>query len=290
MDTVNEWEARGRRLTVGADEIFLIDTGGTGEPLLVIHGFPSSSFDYRHVLGAFTDAGLRVVLLDLPGYGLSDKPDRPYSLMAAADAVEAVCAATGIERCTLLTHDVGDSVGGEILARSIDGSLKFEITSRVICNGSIYMELVQLSPGQELMLSLPDAMLTPEQTPGPELFKMSLGATFAVPATDEELEAQWELASRAEGHRLIPRVIRYIEERYVQERRWTGAIERHVSPLSIVWGDADPIAVVAMAHRLADARPDASLELLGGIGHYPMIEAPAAFAAAVLAGVGTTSA
>lgn len=286
MDTVKQWEARGRRISVGDVDVFMIDTGGPGDTLLVIHGFPSSSFDYRHVLPAFVDAGLRVILLDLPGYGLSDKPDHVYSLFAAADAVEAVVAAAGIQRCSLLTHDVGDSVGGEILARAIDGSLAFEITDRVICNGSIYMELVQLSAGQQLMLALPDAILPPEQTPGPELFKMSLGGTFVVPATDEELESQWQLTSRADGHRLIPRVIRYIEERYVHESRWTGAIEAHRSPLSIVWGDSDPIAVVDMARRLAGARPDASLTLLPGIGHYPMIEAPDVFARAALEGLG----
>lgn len=289
MDDVLAWQQRGAMVRAGDDEIFTIDTGGDGDVLLIVHGFPSSSFDYRHVLPAFVDAGYRVVLLDLPGYGYSDKPDRAYSLFAAADAVEAVAAATGITRCALLTHDVGDSVGGEILARAIDGTLGFEITARVICNGSIYMDLVELSAGQQLMLALPDAMLPPDLAPGPELFAASLAATFAAPPSQEELDAQWALASRADGHRLLPRVIRYVEERRVHEARWTGAIERHPSPLTIVWGEVDPIAVVAMAHRLAAARPDATLRILSGIGHYPMIEAPGAFTAAALDGLRATA-
>ena len=49
-----------------------------------------------------------------------------------------------------------------------------------------------------------------------------------------------------------------------------------------MWGDADPIALIAMARRLAEERPDAELVELQGVGHYPMLEAPAEFARAVL--------
>lgn len=290
MDAVARWEARGHRVRVGDDEVFALDTGGDLEPVLVLHGFPSSSFDFRHVLPAFEAAGLRVLLLDLPGYGLSTKADRAYPLAGQADAVEAVAAAAGVTRCAMLTHDIGDSVGGEILARALDGTLGFEITRRVITNGSIYMDLVQLSAGQHLMLALPDAMLPPDQGPNEDLLRASLAATFG-PATqpdDEELAAQWALISRAGGHRLLPRLIRYIEERRIHEPRWTGAIERHPSPLAIVWGAQDPIAVETMAHRLASVRADASLRMLPGVGHYPMIEDPDAFATATLAGLGAS--
>lgn len=79
----------------------------------------------------------------------------------------------------------------------------------------------------------------------------------------------------------MARTIRYIEERRHHQDRYTGAIEAHPSPLTIVWGTDDPIAVPAMAHRLAAARPDAALRWLDGVGHYPMLEAPDAFAAAI---------
>ena len=90
---------------------------------------------------------------------------------------------------------------------------------------------------------------------------------------------------RDDGHLLLPRIIRYVDERRQHERRWTGAIERHPAPLAIVWGADDPIARVAMAHRLAKARPDAELQLLDGVGHFPMVEDPERFGAALLAGL-----
>jgi pimeloyl-ACP methyl ester carboxylesterase len=89
------------------------------------------------------------------------------------------------------------------------------------------------------------------------------------------------MLSKRHGQLLLPRTIRYIEERRANQQRFTGAIETHPSPLTIVWGDLDPIAVHPMAERLAAARPDATLVTLEGVGHYPMVEAPERFSAAV---------
>ncbi len=290
---VTDWEARGTRVAAGDGEAFVLDTdpgGATGDragrpPLLVLHGFPSSSFDFRHVLPEL-GADRRVVLPDYLGFGLSTKPDRRYGIRTYADEVEAVVVAVGLAGATvdLLTHDLGDSVGGELLARSLDGSLGFEVGRRVITNGSIYMDLVQLSVGQQFLLALPDERA---DFGGADGFGNGLGGTFspAHPASPEELEAQWLLASRADGHTLLPRTIRYIEDRRVEEHRYTGAIERHRSPLAIVWGEVDPIAVHPMALRLAERVPAAPLTTLDGVGHYPMVEDPARFAAAVLAGL-----
>ena len=70
----------------------------------------------------------------------------------------------------------------------------------------------------------------------------------------DELEAQWLFAERNGGNRMLPRTIRYIEDRRAEERRFTGAIETHPSPLAVVWGADDPIAVVADDRR-APPRP-----------------------------------
>src|SRR5262249_35057893 len=102
----------------------------------------------------------------------------------------------------------------------------------------------------------------------------------AVPAS--ELEAQWLLLSRDDGHRLLPRTIRYIEDRRKEERRYTGAIETPPSPLNVVWGRDDPIAGVPMTDELVKAGPDAHVTVLDDVGHYPMIEAPTRFAQAVV--------
>jgi pimeloyl-ACP methyl ester carboxylesterase len=269
-------------------DVFVIDEpplgAETADPALVLHGFPTSSFEWRQSL-ATLGADRRVVLVDLLGYGLSAKPDIAYHLTDQADIVEAVVADLGLERVVLVTHDMGDSVGGELLARAIDGTLQFEVSRRVLTNGSIYLDLAQLTDGQQLLRALPDEALPETTGIDRAALTVALRATFA-PDSDvptAELVAMTEAIMRDGGNRLLPRLIRYIDERAVHERRWTGAIESHPAPLTVIWGDLDPIAVWPMVERLHSARADATVHRLDGVGHYPMLESPARFNAALAA-------
>lgn len=279
IDRIEAWRAAGRRV----GDLFVRDEPAASPsgapPLLVLHGFPTCSYDYAGILPALA-VERRVVLVDHLGHGLSAKPDVRYGIRMMADAVLATVAELGLEEVDLLTHDVGDSVGGEILGRE----LPFTVRRRVITNGSIYMDLVQLSDGQQLLLSLPDEPSDLIQEDG---WKAGLRKTFAPgsPVSEDELDDQWELTAVDGGHRLLPRAIRYIEDRRKEERRYTEPIETHPSPLAIVWGALDPIAVVAMASRLASVRSDATLTVFDDVGHYPMLEAPSRFTDAVLAGL-----
>jgi len=284
--TVETWRGAGTLLTVGEHEVFVRDEpahepDAALPPLLVLHGFPTCSYDFAGVLPALAERR-RVVLPDFVGFGLSAKPDHRYGIRSYADTIEGVVAQLGLTEVDLLTHDMGDSVGGELLARSEEGRLGFEVRRRVLTNGSIYLDLAQLTTGQQLLLSLPDEAI---EISDEARFSESLAATCA-PAhrpSDEELAAQWQLLSHNGGDRLLARTIRYIEDRRAEEHRYTGAIESHPSPLGIVWGELDPIAVHAMTDRLLEARPDATRTTLEGVGHYPMVEAPDRFATAVLA-------
>ncbi|HMF83490.1 MAG TPA: alpha/beta fold hydrolase [Acidimicrobiia bacterium] len=293
-DGIDAWERRGGYHDVTGGRVFVADRfpadaiGTTGTPVLVLHGFPTSSHDWHRVVDLFARRQ-RIVVPDLLGFGLTDKPDQPYSLFEQADLVEALARDLGLEEVALVTHDMGDSVGGELLARSLDGTLGFRVTSRVVTNGSIYLGMAHLTDGQQLLLSLPDERLV--DGPGRDALVQALQATFAPGSSvpDEDVGTAADLIVRDGGHRILPRTIRYVEERREHEGRWTGAIERHPSPLTIVWGDADPIALWPMAERLHEARPDATLVRLRDVGHYPMLEAPDALAAALDHAIGAPS-
>jgi pimeloyl-ACP methyl ester carboxylesterase len=289
------WEAIGQHRELLGHQVFTVDVPPIGpeehEPLLVLHGFPTSSFDYAAVLDGLR-AGRRVLLVDMLGYGLSDKPDRGYTMALQADVAMAFVAELGLERMAMLTHDMGDTVGGELLARRAEGAWPVEITRRVVTNGSIYIEQAQLTDGQLLLLSFPDELL-PEGVPiDVASLTQSLRDTFSAHTAlvppgwpeDPVPEAAAQIV-HDEGHRILPRLIRYIEERRANERRFTGAIETDPAPLHIVWGLDDPIAVPSMVDTLLAARPDATSVRLDDVGHYPMIEAPARFVEAVLPGL-----
>jgi pimeloyl-ACP methyl ester carboxylesterase len=288
---VAAWERRGTYRTLAGFKTFTIDVAPTGpetlEPLVVLHGFPTSSFDFLHVVDALAEHR-RVLLLDMIGYGLSAKPDQAYTIALQADVAQAFVADVGVSRLALLTHDVGDTVGGELLARHAADRWPVEITRRVLTNGSIYIEMAKLSVGQQLLLSLPDERLPDSAGIDGPTMEASLAATFSASSRVEEsdLHGAWELISHDDGHLLLPRTIRYIEERRRNEARFTGAIETHRSPVTIVWGTEDPIAVAAMATRLQGVRPEAPLTWLHDVGHYPMVESPAAFLDAVVPALG----
>ena len=210
---VAAWEARGTRVPIGGHDVFYVDAPATGtddhEPLLVIHGFPTSSYDYVGVLADLNEHR-RVVLMDLLGYGLSAKPDQRYTMAGQADIVQSIVATAGLERFALLTHDMGDTVGGELLARHTAGEWDVEVTRRVVTNGSIYIEMAHLTDGQKLLLSLPDEVLPEQAGADPLALGTVLAATLAEKNHGMDLTAHAELVIHDGGNRIMPRLIRYI--------------------------------------------------------------------------------
>jgi len=112
----DEFAARGRWVTVDGLRIFLLDEG-TGFPVLLLHGVPTSAYLWRDVVPVVALTN-RALAPDLPGFGYSDKPrDRSYAVPAQADVVSALLGMLGIDRCALVGHDLGALVAAELIAR-----------------------------------------------------------------------------------------------------------------------------------------------------------------------------
>lgn len=287
MGVLEDWRAKGRFADGEHGELFYVDLAARDDagldPILIIHGYPSCSYDWAGCLETLTEHR-RVVLMDLPGFGLSAKPDVRYSIRMYADAVEAVACEAALTSVALVTHDMGDTVGGELLARDLDGEQAFEVSERVLTNGSIYIDMAQLTPGQQFLLAAPDERLEEGWGGDGAAFQGSLAAICSPdhqPAA-EDLAALWAFMAHNEGQRLLTRTIRYIEDRRAEEARFTGAIETHPSPLGVVWGALDPVAVYPMTDKLLAARPDARRITLDDVGHFPMLEDAPRTAAAIV--------
>lgn len=274
---VDDWQERGEVVAVGGHDLFVVEQGpAEGPTLVLLHGFPGSSFDWRHVMAALAPRW-RLLAFDFLGFGLSAKPDRRYSLFEQADLAEELLAARGVSRAALLAHDMGDTVAAELLARANAGDGAVEWTACMLTNGSIFIDMAQLTDGQQLLLSLPDERRT--ESLGPEAMAFGLAASFPPerPAPDE-MAAMVALILRDGGDLLLPRTIRYIEERRAHQPRFTAGLVDYPGPLVLAWGDLDPIAVPAMADRLAQLRAEAGrdVELVHwpDIGHWPSVEDP----------------
>jgi pimeloyl-ACP methyl ester carboxylesterase len=220
----------------------------------------------------------RVLACDFLGHGLSAKPfDDDYLLFDQADLVTELVLAQGVDRAALVAHDMGDTVAAELLMRSNEGRPGVEWTGCILTNGSIFIDMAQLTAGQKGLLALPDEPLA--QSLGADGLRRGLQASFPEgrPAPDE-LDAMVSLTLHRDGDRLLPRVIRYIEQRRRHQPRWTAGLADFPGPMVAAWGDLDPIAVPGMPDRLAGLRDEAGLEIevvhWPDIGHWPSVEAP----------------
>lgn len=280
-DSVRGWRDGGRLVATPAGRVFVRSAAGRGPVVLLLHGFPSSSYDFRGLTDRLGDRGW--LTLDFLGFGLSDKP-RPhsYSLMEQADIVEQVVAESVIGPVVLIAHDMGTSVATELLARDLAGVLSFELQRAVITNGSVIIERASLRPIQKILrgpLGPLAARLTNRRG-----FIRGFATLFsdAHPLSGDEASAQWALLAREDGQRILHLLSAYLHERVAFAERWHGAVRDWPKPLSLLWATDDPVATPAVLDGLRELRPAAEVVRLAGIGHYPQIEVPDEFTGSAL--------
>jgi pimeloyl-ACP methyl ester carboxylesterase len=148
------WRQAGTFTEISGRQIFVRERAGAAgrAPLLFLHGYPSSSYDWRHAFDRLD--GHRLIVFDFLGFGLSHKPrDHVYSLSDQADIVEAIAQRFAGEPAIMVSHDMGSSVATELLARDVDGKLSFELRSALLFNASLVREKASLLWGQKLLLS-----------------------------------------------------------------------------------------------------------------------------------------
>jgi len=277
------WLNEGRHVEVAGRRIFVYERG-SGETVLLLHGFPTSCYDWRGVIDVLSP-GYRCVALDFPGYGLSDKPVAySYSLFQQTDAAEGLTRALGIAEAHIVSHDVGQTVHAELLAREREGRLAFRILSSTLLNGSTLQDKATITPIQKLLganETLPQAIAICENVGGNYLDGLRAIMKRPEAISGEDAAVMEELLSYQEGNRRLPALAGYMRERYLHRERWLGAFKA-ASPIQIVWADGDPIANVEMGRALSKEMPQARYTELPGLGHFLLIEDAGAVAGLVL--------
>ncbi|TMA58296.1 MAG: alpha/beta hydrolase [Deltaproteobacteria bacterium] len=280
------WARRGRFLTLAEGYRIFAVQEGTGPDLVLVHGFPSGSHDFAAAF-PFLTRRFRVTTFDQLGFGFSDKPagDVSYSLLDQGRRAGEIVRALGVERARVAGHDMGLTVAVEMLCRADAGTLGFAIEELVLTNGSHLVELARVTPFQYSIMT-DDGAADFARSYDPEAFAEGLRLVWAdatrTPAVDVRAITYW-LALGA-GLEILPRIARYNLERTWYADRWRPILGRTSVPIRVVWGDRDPIAVLEIGRRLAEMS-GGPLRVLEGIGHYPQMEAPAAWAEAVAGGV-----
>lgn len=277
--SLQEWKNLGEFRSVDISgivphQLFVIDTAETHKPVLVIlHGYPTSTYDYWKALPMLNQK-YRVIMHDHLGFGLSDKPvDYAYQLMDQASVALDLWKQLGITSCHLLAHDYGTSVATEILHRHNHKELDLNIEQVTLCNGSMHIELSQLRPIQKLLKN---------RFTGPIIARLASKSTvtrnFRKIYSDpdkvdlDEMHEIWEMMQYNHGRRILPKVTRYIEQRYTHWDRWIGALKETELPIHVLWAEDDPVAVVEMAHVIHAETRNSRKTILPDLGHFPMLE------------------
>jgi pimeloyl-ACP methyl ester carboxylesterase len=277
---VQSWRQGGELVELGGRRVYVRDHAGDGPPLLFLHGYPSSSFDWRGVLELLPRR--RHTCFDFLGFGLSDKPrEHVYSLHSQADLVQRIVARFVDEPVVLIAHDMGTSVATELLARDIYGQLPFDLAAVLLLNGSIVIERASLTVSQKLLRSRLGpiaARLSSERA-----FRAQFRRIFSAehPLTDEEAVDQWALLSEGGGNRILDRLTFYLHERVTYASRWHGALRDWPGRLELAWAGRDPVCTEAVLQAVLALRPRVPLTRFPELGHYPQIEDPGAVAAVI---------
>lgn len=251
-----------------------------GPTVVLLHGYPSSSYDWRHVMDLLPN--VRMLTFDFLGFGLSDKPrGHEYSLFEQADITTEVLRAHTSGPIVVVAHDMGTSVATELMARDALGSLDLPLAHVVLFNGSVILARASLRPIQRLMRGPLGPVVS--LLANKPMFVRQLGAVFspAHPLTPAEADAQWALLSYRDGHRQVHRLSSYLHERVRHAERWNSAVREWHGRVDFIWGLLDPVATTNVLAGLCELRPSAEVIKLPNLGHYPHLENPPAFAEAL---------
>jgi haloalkane dehalogenase len=243
----------------------------TGPPVLLVHGYPESSYMWRHALPALAAAGWRALAPDLAGYGDSDA-DPPGTWERHAEAIDRFVRALSLEPVVLVTHDWGVPIG---LRWACDNP--GVARALVVSDGGFFAD--------RRWHDLANVMRTPGE--GERLIASYTrdGLAQALEAvseavTDDAVDEYWKGFAgdtRRQGHLEL-----YRSGDFEKLEPYGGRLAEMALPTLILWGGGDRFASVRMAHRFHDEIPGSELVVFDEAGHFVWEDEPERTTAALV--------
>lgn len=256
-----EWAERGKYITwnstvpknarFGPLDVFSICAGKRDNPaILFIHGYPTSSFDFRELFEELSQ-DYYVCALDTPGYGFSSKPRDGYLYSIHDDArlVDHVIREVfQLDKFALFTHDKGDSVGLALLELYQKyGERPYQITHHFITNGNIYLPLAQLTQFQEQLLDPVSGPALASNLNGTLLAQGLATSTYSKTLSPDEIASLASIFDYQDAAKVQHDVIQYLNQRSRYEVGWLETLHKSDVPTTIIWGEKDQISPVRVA-------------------------------------------
>jgi pimeloyl-ACP methyl ester carboxylesterase len=246
---------------------------GSGEPVVFLHGFPTSSHLWADVI-PLMPPGHRLVVVDLLGYGRSDRPEgRDVSIPAHADRIIALLDALGINYACIVGHDVGGGIAQWIAVHrptrisrlGLINSVGFaEWPTRDVKLARAMLPLTRLLPPTWLLSVLRTDLMRGyrDGNRGAHSIEQYV-LPFASAEGRDGFVAHMEALSSADTQELAPR------------------LRNVVAPTAIMAGAHDPFLPVSIAERLRAAIPGATLDVVPDARHFLPEESPECVAATI---------
>lgn len=246
------------------------EAGAPGSPaVLLVHGFPESSYMWRDVLEPLAGAGFHAVAPDLAGFGDSPPDPRGGHWERRVEALEEFRVGRGLDRVALVGHDWGTLIGLWWACEHPEA-----VWALVMSSGGFFPDGKWNGMAQAL------------RTPGQgEEFVDGLtleGLTAMMGGLGVSADAAREyFKAFADADRRRGLLEMYRSGDFAKLERFDGALAAMDVPTLALWGEDDPFAPVAGAHRFQREIPHAELVVLPGTGHFVVAEDPAGYAAAL---------
>jgi haloalkane dehalogenase len=238
------------------------EAGTPGDPaVLLVHGYPESSYMWRAILPPLAAAGYHAIAPDLAGFGDSE-PDPPGTWERRVEALERFRAAHGLERVSLVVHDWGGLIGLRWACEHPDA-----VEALVISDTGFFpdgqwhglAEAMRSEQGEELVDSMTEenfaALLGGISAIGPDEAR----EYFKAFADEPRRRGQLEMYRSGDFEKLAP---------------YDGKLAALGVPTLLLWGADDPFAPIASAHRFEREVPGAELVVLEDTGHFSVDDAP----------------
>ena len=268
-----EWTSTTKNNDGAKINVFYRTWGDPQKPkLLIVHGFPNSSFDF-HELIPLLENDFYIAALDFPGSGFSDKPLDGFSYMLAENAQILDYFVTDIvqfDDFAMFTHDRGVSIGLAFLGNYIDNpDPDYTLNYHFLSNSGMFLPLANLGAFQT-------AILDPVR--GPQIIELRKARPRLTEGDPSEV-ARADIFAFNDGVDALLHVGKYLLERAENEFDWLDNLSKSPVPVAYLWGLTDTVNPIRIPNYvwlnyLNDRGVESSFWVLPTAGHYPQREKP----------------
>lgn len=268
-----------------ADQHLLVDGAriayadrGAGWPVVFVHGTPAHSYLWRNVAPRVEAAGYRTIVYDLLGYGASERPvDRDTSVAGQIEVLDGLRSRLGLERCTLVGHDIGGAIAQHVALQAESG------LDRLLLIDTVSYD----SWPSETWRAIIDTHLADYEAMPQEDFEALLARQLRMTVADPSRMGGEVLDAYLAPHRsrlgqtsFFEHQVRHYDARYTEEL--TDRLSDMALPVRLLWGAQDRWQPLSYGYRLASDIPGAELTVIQNAGHFVMEDAPDRVATEIL--------